>query len=503
MPVASAIPPSVFPQAIATVPLAVLVTDDQGVIRYVNEAFERLTLYPADEAIGQTPRLLKSGRQNPDFYAQLWATIRAGRVWTAEVMNRRRDGTLYRARHIIVPIPGPDGAPTHFIGFQEDVTALRAAEERLRLSERLEVVGRLTSGIAHDLNNILTVILGNTELLSQALAAERELRTLAEAALKAAESAAELTTRMLAFARRQPLAAKPTDIDALLAGMRSMLGRTLGGGIAIELVDNGPTWPALVDPLQLESALLNLCVNARDAMPEGGRLTIETANVRLGAEDTAADPDAPAADHVMIAVSDTGTGMQPEVLARACDPFFTTKELGHGNGLGLSMVYGFVEQSQGRLQIRSAPGEGTTVTLYLPRAPAGPDAPAPGAADLPGGRETVLLVEDDARLRAAAAGQMRGLGYRVIEAATGTEALAALDRHAVDLLFADLGLRGGMDGRALAEAARAERPGLKVLFTSGDPAAAPGDGASLLAKPYRRRQLAAALRAALGDAPAG
>lgn len=492
------LPPWVFLEAIATMPLAVLVTDAEGAIRYVNRAFERLTLYPAAEAIGRTPRLLKSGRQDPDFYAQLWATIRAGRVWTAEVMNRRRDGTLYRARHIIVPIAGPDGSPSHFIGFQEDVTALRAAEERLRLSERLEVVGRLTSGIAHDLNNILTVILGNTELLAQALAAERELRDLAEAALKAVESAAELTSRMLAFARRQPLAARPTDIDALLAGMRGMLGRTLGGRIAIELVDNGPTWRALVNPLGLESAVLNLCVNARDAMPEGGRLTIETANVRLGPEDGTPDPDAPAADHVMIAVSDTGAGMPPEVLARACDPFFTTKEGGQGNGLGLSMVYGFVEQSKGRLQIRSAPGQGTTVTLYLPRAPAEPEAASAPAPELPGGRETVLLVEDDARLRAATAGLMRDLGYRVIEAATGTEALAALDRHAVDLLFADLGLRGGMDGRALAEAACAVRPGLKVLFTSGDPAA--DGGATLLAKPYRRRQLAAGLRAALADA---
>jgi PAS domain S-box-containing protein len=492
------LPPSVFVEAIATMPLAVLVTDAEGAIRYVNRAFERLTLYSAAEALGQTPRLLKSGRQDPEFYAQLWATIRAGRVWTAEVMNRRRDGTLFRARHIIVPIAGPDGSPGHFIGFQEDVTALRATEERLRLSERLEVVGRLTSGIAHDLNNILTVILGNTELLSRALAAEAELRELAQAALAAAESAAELTTRMLAFARRQPLAAEPTDVDALLARMRAMLVRTLGGRIAIELVRNGETWPAFANPLQLESAVLNLCVNARDAMPEGGRLTIETGNVRLGPEDGA--PDGAAEDHVMIAVSDTGAGMPPEVLARACDPFFTTKDPGKGTGLGLSMVYGFVEQSKGRLQIRSEPGHGTTVTLYLPRAPAEAAVPQERAAE--GGTETILLVEDDPRLRAAAASQLRALGYQVLPAASAAEALEALRQRPVDLLFTDIGLAGAMDGRRLAEKARALRPELKVLFTSGGPAA--GAGPALLAKPYRHQHLAAALRDVLGAPdPAG
>lgn len=488
--------PSVFAQAIATVPLAVLVTDDQGTIQYVNGWFERLTLYPAAEALGQTPRLLKSGRQDPTFYAKLWATIRAGRVWTAEVMNRRRDGTLFQARHIIVPIAGPDGAPTHFIGFQEDVTALRATEERLRLSERLEVVGRLTSGIAHDLNNILTIILGNTELLARALAAEAELRELAEAALAAAESAAELTTRMLAFARRQPLAAEPTDVDALLARMRAMLVRTLGGRIAIDLVRDGETWPAFANPLQLESAVLNLCVNARDAMPGGGRLTIETANVRLGPEDAAAPvtPDARTEDHVMIAVSDTGAGMPPEVLARACDPFFTTKDPGKGTGLGLSIVYGFVEQSKGRLQIRSEPGRGTTVTLYLPRAPA--EAAAPEARTPEGGTETILLVEDDPRLRAAAASQLRALGYQVQPVGSAAEALETLRQRKIDLLFTDIGLVGAIDGRRLAEEARAIDPALKVLFTSGNPAA--GAEAALLAKPYRHQHLAAALRGVLG-----
>jgi PAS domain S-box-containing protein len=495
----AALPPSVFAQAIATVPLAVLVTDNQGTIHYVNEAFERLTLYPAAEALGQTPRLLKSGRQDPAFYATLWATIRAGRTWTAEVMNRRKDGTLFRARHIIVPIAGRDGAPTHFIGFQEDVTALRATEERLRLSERLEVVGRLTAGIAHDLNNILTVILGNTELLSRALAAEQELRELAEAALAAAESAAELTTRMLAFARRQPLAAEPTDVDAVLARMRAMLVRTLGGRIAIDLVRNGATWPAFANPLQLESAVLNLCVNARDAMPGGGRLTIETANVRLGPEDPAA-PGGPTEDHVMIAVSDTGAGMPPEVLARACDPFFTTKDPGKGTGLGLSMVYGFVEQSKGRLQIRSEPGRGTTVTLYLPRAPA--EAVAPEARAPEGGTETILLVEDDPRLRAAAASQLRALGYQVEPVGNAAEALDTLRTRKIDLLFTDIGLVGAMDGRRLAEEARAIDPALKVLFTSGNPVASAE--AALLAKPYRHQHLAAALRDVLGSIdPAG
>ncbi len=420
------------------------------------------------------------------------------------VKGRRRDGTERDLENRAFRIDW--GGVRAVCAMLTDVTEQRAMEDRLLKSQRLEAMGQLTGGIAHDFNNLLTIILGNAEMLAESLPDTPPLRPLAEMTRSAAERGAELTSRLLAFARRQALDPKPIDVDALIAGMATMLRRTLGEHVEIAL-DPGERVPeALVDAGQLENAILNLCINARDAMPGGGRLTIETAHVHVEQGASDADGEVVPGPYVMVAVSDTGTGMAPEVLARVFDPFFTTKDVGKGSGLGLSMVYGFVKQSHGHVRIQSAPGRGTTVRLYLPRAPRrvrSADA-EPDRGPAPRGRETILVVEDDTLVRQHVVSALETLGYRVLGAANGPEALEVLrTTDDLDLLFTDVVMPGGMNGRELADAARELRPNLPVLFTSGytedaivhhgrlDP------GVQLLRKPYRRQELAAKLRQVL------
>jgi CheY-like chemotaxis protein len=372
----------------------------------------------------------------------------------------------------------------------------------------MEAIGQLTGGVAHDFNNLLTVILGNLDNLQRHLPDNAEAQHMVAAITRASSRAATLTHRLLAFARRQPLEPKPVEVNRLVAGMSDLLRRSLGEGIVIDTVLAGGLWRTLADPYQLESALLNLAVNARDAMPSGGRLTIETSNTLLDENYAAANEDVRPGQYVLVAVSDTGTGMAKDVMERAFEPFFTTKEVGQGTGLGLSQVYGFVKQSGGHVKIYTEPGEGTTVKLYLPRL-AGAEAEsdviaeaAPLPASVPG--ETVLVVEDDPDVRAYGADILRGLGYRVIEAPSGPAALRVVEEEPeLRLLFTDVGLPGGYNGRQLADEARRRRPDLKVLFTTGyarnaivhqgrlDP------GVALIAKPFTAASLGAKVRQVL------
>lgn len=384
----------------------------------------------------------------------------------------------------------------------------RLLARRLMQTERLSAVGELTGGIAHDFNNLLTVIVGNLDLLVEELEDRPMPARLAEVARTAAERGADLTHRLLAFARRQALAPRPTRIDLLVAGMADLLRRTLGELVDMTIVHPGNLWQAVVDPAQLEGAVLNLCINARDAMPDGGRLAIRLENIAIDGTYPGWNEDVVPGDYVVVSVSDSGVGMSPEVLARAFEPFYTTKGPGRGSGLGLSMVYGFVRQSRGQVKIYSEPGRGTTVRLYLPRAgtDAGP-SPAPAApVELPVGTERILMVEDDELVRDHAVGQLRSLGYTVQSARTGPEALAILrSADAFDLLFTDMVMPGGLTGRQLADEARLLRPGLPVLFTSGytdDAIVHDGHldpGVHFLNKPYRRIQLANKVREALGE----
>jgi CheY-like chemotaxis protein len=334
----------------------------------------------------------------------------------------------------------------------------------------MEAIGQLTGGIAHDFNNLLQVIMGNLEVLQRRDLVENDVaKRLVAAAARGAERAATLTQRLLAFARRQPLNPKPLDVNALVAGMSELLHRSLGEGIVIQTVLATGLWRVAVDANQLESALLNLAVNARDAMPSGGRLTIETENAHLD-EAHASAQEAKAGDYVSIAVTDTGTGMSRDVLQKAFEPFFTTKDFGKGSGLGLSQAYGFMRQSGGHVKIDSEVGSGTTVRLYLPRIADEADAiPAVDAEALPRGSidRLILVVEDDPEVRAHAVTMLRELGYGVVEAMDGRSALGILEATPdIAMMFTDVGLPG-MNGRELADEARKRRPGLRVLFTTG------------------------------------
>jgi len=397
--------------------------------------------------------------------------------------------------------PSEEGLAIYF----QDISLRRKLEQQLRESQRLEAVGHLTGGMAHDFNNLLTVIVGNAETLTQELRDQR-LQSLAEMITSAALRGAELTQRLLAFARRQALEPVAVDVNQLVSNFDGLLRRTLGAPIDIQWVRAPGLWPAMVDPAQLESALLNLAINARDAMPDGGRLTIETANTRIDDDYARQHAELNPGQYVLVAVSDTGTGIEADDLPQVFDPFFTTKETGKGTGLGLSMVFGFIKQSGGQINIYSEVGEGTTVRMYLPRATGQSELlpPAIQSSASEGGSETILLVEDDDLVRHYASEQLREAGYDVLCAENGPAALVILQsREDIQLLFTDVVMPGGMSGSELAERALLLQPDLKVLYTSGytenaivhhgrlDP------GLQLLGKPYRRRDLLEKVRKVL------
>jgi signal transduction histidine kinase/ActR/RegA family two-component response regulator len=391
----------------------------------------------------------------------------------------------------------------------EDANRRLEAEQQLRQVQKMETLGQLTGGIAHDFNNILTVVIGMVELLEDGLTDRPQLAGIARQIDVAATRAAELTQHLLAFARKQPLQPRETDVNALVADTIKLLRPTLGEHVAIEAALEQDAWAALIDPSQLATALLNLAVNARDAMQNGGKLTLETGNVYLDEAYAASNDDVRPGHYVMIAVSDTGSGIPKPLMEKVFEPFFTTKATGEGTGLGLSMVYGFVKQSNGHIRIYSEERHGTSIKLYLPRALGGADlaAPLPLPDSAGGGSEAILVVEDDALVRDYVSAQLATLGYRVVCAASGAEALACLDRgERFDLLLTDVIMSGGMNGRELADAVTRRDPATRVLFTSGYTESAIvhhgrlDPGVLLLPKPYRKSDLARTVRVALGQA---
>jgi PAS domain S-box-containing protein len=482
----------------------VIITDADGVIEYVNPKLLEVMGYSADEVVGRKPSLWKSGTADPGVYETLWHTILDGAAWHGELQNRRKDGSLVTVSAAISPVRDDDGRITHFVGIQEDVTYRREIEEQLRRSQRLESIGQLTGGLAHDFNNLLTVVIGNLDLLGEEQELQPKSRELVEQALNASLRGAELTRQLLAFARRQSLATQAFDLNALVGSTIALLRRTLGEQIEIRLDLAPDLWPALADAAQVESALTNLALNARDAMPGGGRLTIETGNAHLDAQYAAENIDATPGDFVMLGIADTGTGIPAELIDRVVEPFFTTKPQGKGTGLGLSMVYGFAKQSGGHLRIASEMGRGTSIRLYLPRAR--PDAAAPRSSrtatqDAVAQDATILVIEDNPDVRLTVVRQLVELGYRTIEAADGAAAWEVLRGNAqIDLLFTDLVMPAGVTGHDVAREALRLRPGLRVLFTSGFPDAAVDRDVqrhSILIKPYRKQDLAQSIRNAL------
>jgi signal transduction histidine kinase len=380
-----------------------------------------------------------------------------------------------------------------------------ASEPQLRQAQKMEAIGQLTGGIAHDFNNILTVIIGISEILVEVVADRPEVAALAKIIDDAASRGSDLTRRLLAFARKQPLQPREVDVNLLVIEAAKLLQPTLGASVEVVTKLAGDTSLSLVDPSQLNHAILNLALNARDAMSDGGKLTIETGNVALDGNDIRMNGEVTAGDYVMLAVTDSGHGIPADVLEHVFEPFFTTKDVDKGSGLGLSMVYGFVKQSNGHINIYSEVGHGTTVRIYLPSA-TGAARPAEIAAtsDLEGGRETILVVEDDPLVRKLIVGQIKSLGYATLVVVNAAEALAVLESpQAIDLLLTDMIMPGSMNGRQLADMALRHRAELKVLFTSGYAQGAIVQhgqldaGALLLEKPYRKSDLARLLRAAI------
>ncbi|MEN3347736.1 MAG: hypothetical protein V7632_1371 [Bradyrhizobium sp.] len=383
-------------------------------------------------------------------------------------------------------------------------------EQKLRQVQKMEAVGHLTGGIAHDFNNILTVITGLIDILAEAVEHDAALSSVTKMISDAASRGAEVTKHLLAFSRQQPLQPREADLNTLVQDTARLLRPSLGEQIEIDTSLEPDAWPAFIDPNHMSTALLNLAVNARDAMPDGGKLMLETSNVILDETYAAANPDVRAGEYVMVAVSDTGAGIPETIREKVFEPFFTTKDTGKGTGLGLSMVYGFIKQSDGHLKIYSEEGHGTTIKLYLPRSSGDmEEVEPPAAVDARGGHEAILVVEDDPLVRNYVSAQLEQLGYRTMVTANGPEALAAIDKGFVcDVLFTDVIMSGGMNGRQVADAVLAKLPSVRVLFTSGytedaifhhgrlDP------DVTLLAKPYRKSDLARMIRQVLTQSPA-
>jgi PAS domain S-box-containing protein len=478
-------------------------------ILQANPAFCQMLGYAPDELIGRSLNdLTHPEERDPHRGAALIAELDRG--WTT--VNKRylnKQGGVVWARVRVAAFEPMSGADPQLLAVVEDVTRQREAEEALRQAQRMEAVGQLSGGLAHDFNNLLGVILGNIECLLDTMADDPERAALAQDVLESALSGAELTRRLLAFGRRQSLAPRLIDLSAEAAAHVGMLGRALGAAIRIETIFAHDLRPARADPSQLGDALLNLAINARDAMPDGGVLTIETYNEHIDADEAASGTDIAQGDYVVLAVSDTGVGMPPEVLARAVEPFFTTKPPGAGSGLGLSMIYGFVRQSGGYLTIASEIGTGTTARICLPRAEGHVVARLRKtvAHGLPTGSETILVVDDSSEMRQVAARHLRSVGYHVLCAENGPAALAQLQAGgSVDLLFTDIAMPEGMSGFQLAATARQIRPGLRVLYTTGyagisQPDMTPRWQECLIRKPYRRQELAEKIRAALDGEP--
>ena len=427
-----------------------------------------------------------------------------------EMRLQRVDGRPLVAEIQAVPFDH-EGRPA-VLAVARDITMRKDIEEQLRQSQKMEAIGQLTGGLAHDFNNLMMVVIGNLDRLDGALASNQQAREMAHSALSAALRGSELTRKLLAFARKQSLQSTVVDLNDLVSSMTSLLGRTLGEKIQVEVRIGRNLWPIETDPAQVESALANLAINARDAMPNGGKLMIETANTSLDAAYAAENPDAAPGDYVMLAVTDNGTGIAPENLGRVFEPFFTTKGPGKGSGLGLSMVYGFMKQSGGHMKIYSEVAHGTVVRLYFPRTGSVP-ATASAAAEAPAPQETaahgelILVVEDNAEVRRTAVSQLRDLGYRTIEAANAKEALAQLDgAQDIALIFTDIVMPGGMTGWELGTAVKALRPDLPILYTSGFSESSVQDDRAhaasrhFLPKPYRKRDLAQKLQQLLSEA---
>jgi two-component system cell cycle sensor histidine kinase/response regulator CckA len=464
-------------RAIQAVSQGILISDarvEGNPIVYASPGVTQTTGYDPEEIMGRNGRLFQGPETDPASTAVLRDAIRDGRSCVVELLNYRKDGTTFWNSLAISPVRDADGPLTSFVGVQTDVTARRQLEGQLRQAQKMEAVGRLAGGVAHDFNNVLSVILTYSEMICAELAPEDPMRADVEEIRTAGLRATDLTKQLLAFSRRQVLESKVLNLNEVLGGMEKMLGRLLGAGIKVTILPAVGLHNVKSDPGQLEQIIMNLAVNARDAMLEGGQLVLQTANVDLDERYAEAHHDVRPGPYVELSVSDSGTGMEEATLGRIFEPFFTTKEIGKGTGLGLATVFGIVKQSCGHISAQSEPGRGTTFKIYLPKIGALTDAPAAGPTAPEKETEsigaTILLVEDEDQVRSLARAVLRRQGYVILDAPNGGEALLVCEQHQgpIDLLLTDLVLPR-MSGRQLAERLLPMRPGMKVLYMSGYP----------------------------------
>jgi PAS domain S-box-containing protein len=483
---------------------AIVITDPQATILYANPAFERTTGYTRPEVLGQNPRFLKSGKHDVQFYRQMWGVLKRGAAWQGHFINRRKDGTLYDEEATISPVRDSAGRIVNYVAVKRDVTREVQLESQLRQAQKWEAVGQLAGGVAHDFNNILAAIMMSLGLLQLNPALTGETRRTLKDLEAEAQRAAALIRQLLMFSRRSVLAVRPIDLNEVVANLHKMLGRLIGEHIDLRFDGKTGLPPVEADAGMLEQVLVNLVVNARDALSKGGRITISSAPAEVGEADAAAHPERRCGHFVCLAVSDTGCGMDAALLKRIFEPFFTTKEAGIGTGLGLATVHGIVAQHKGWVEVQSQVGQGTTFRVFLPalnRSAALEVAAAP-VKPLRGGRETILLAEDDAKVRQLIGQSLRVLGYRVYAAANGPEALRLWQKHGmeVDLLLTDMVMPEGMTGLELTARLQALKPGLKAILSSGYSAqiAQAGlpdkTGVVYLPKPYETRTLAEVVR---------
>jgi PAS domain S-box-containing protein len=490
--------------AVEQSPAIVAITDIKGNLEYVNPKFSRLTGYTLEEVIGKNPRILQSGETPEDDYKRLWAATSKGLEWRGTFCNKKKNGELYWEEAAISPIRDNKGKITHYLKVAEDITERKKLEDQLVQAQKLEAVGRLAGGVAHDFNNLLTVISGYSELVLAGLSQQDPLRKDVYEIKKAGERAALLTEQLLAFSRKKLLQPKVFDLNRVIKHLLKMVKRLIGEDIEIITFLDNDLVRIKADPGQIEQVIVNIAVNARDAMPEGGKLTIETANVYLDKSFVILHPELKQGLYITLSVSDTGTGMDRETLDHIFDPFYTTKEQGKGTGLGLSMAYGIITQSGGAILTESKPGQGTVFKIYLPglaESKSLTQQEEKKAISFAKGTELILLVEDEDAVRRLTATLLIKHGYSVIEAINGEEALKIIkeSRCRVDMLITDV-VMPKMSGNEVAEKMRAISPELKVLFISGYTDNVIGghkileEGADFLAKPYSSEQLLTRVR---------
>jgi len=484
----------------------IVITDTQGTILYANPAFEITTGYTCKEALGQNPRILKSGKQDAAFYRQMWSMLNNGKVWTGNFINKRKDGSLYEEEASISPMRDGAGTIVNYVAVKRDVTHEVQLETQLRQAQKLEAVGRLAGGVAHDFNNLLMGIMGYVELCQDQIETGHPSRESLDEIMNIAQRSAKITQQLLAFARKQTITPKILDLNDAVAGMLKLLRQLMGEDIELTWRPGAELHLVKIDLSQIDQILANLCINARDAIAGIGTITLETENTVIDADYCANHTEASPGAYVLLAVSDDGCGMDHDTLTHIFEPFFTTKDVGNGTGLGLATVFGIVKQNSGFIYVYSEPNKGSTFKIYLPQVAAeAMSAPVPDKAEVPRGRgETILLVEDEKSLRVTCGRILVTLGYKVLLAATPNEALNIAAQHpgTIQLLLTDV-VMPGMDGLQLSKQLGSLRPELKIIFMSGYTADVMAqhcvldEGIDFIAKPFNRHDLARKVREVL------